>query len=51
MATYPFYTTLDSSSRKSLVGVGAKSKDATMETLVMQRERMERLLLRSVSTR
>ena len=41
MATYPFYTTVDSSSRKSLVSVGAKSKDATMETLVMQRENGE----------
>lgn len=41
MAIYPFYTTVDSSSRKSLVSVGAKSKDATMETLVMQRDNGE----------
>lgn len=41
MAVYPFYTTIDSSSRKSEVSVGAKSKDATMETLVMQRDNGE----------
>ena len=41
MAVYPFYTKLNSSSRKSEVGVGAKSKNAEMHTDIMQRDRGE----------
>ena len=41
MAVYPFYVEVNSSSRASSVGVGAKSKKAYMETFVHQRDEGE----------
>lgn len=35
---YPFYIEVDSSTRKSAVGVGTKSKDGSLMTRVYQRD-------------
>lgn len=38
MAVYPFYVSVDSSSRKSTIGVGCRTKQGEMNTEVYQRE-------------
>lgn len=39
MAVYPFYVTVKSSTRKSEVGVGARSKNSDMTTVIHQRDK------------
>lgn len=41
MAVYPFYTKVESSTRKTPTGVGARSKDGVLNTLIYQRDRGE----------
>lgn len=38
MAVYPFYTKVESSSRATVTGVGARSKDGVLNTHIYQRE-------------
>lgn len=38
MAVYPFYTKVESSSRRTATGVGARSKDGVLNTHIYQRE-------------
>lgn len=39
MAVYPFYTKVESSTRNTPVGVGARSKDGVLNTFIHQRDR------------
>lgn len=41
MAVYPFYTKVESSTRATATGVGARSKDGVLNTHIYQRERGE----------
>lgn len=41
MAVYPFYANVNSSTRKSSVGVGARSKSGNLTTTIYQREKGE----------
>lgn len=41
MAVYPFYTKVESSTRKTATGVGARSKDGVLNTHIYQRAKGE----------
>lgn len=41
MSVFPFYVKVNSSSRKTPVGVGAKSKNSDMTVEIMQRDKGE----------
>lgn len=41
MAVYPFYTKVESSSRATATGVGARSKNGVLNTHIYQRENGE----------
>ena len=41
MAIYPFYTKVESSTRKEVTGVGARSKEGVLNTHIYQRENGE----------
>lgn len=41
MAIYPFYTTIDSSTRRTIPGCGVRKKDGSMTTRIYQRDKGE----------